>query len=318
MRDKWLIVFLLFLTSFLYAQTNNNEERFTRRIVWRGGANAFRYAVEIDRLEPRGYRSYLREYTTALYVDVTLPLGEYRFRIIPYDILDRPAEGTAWMHFEIRPPVRNDNNPIENEQMLIISADDYITETEPQDIPVREAQWEAPRIARFNTLGVSFGTTFADPLVTATIHGTYAPIRSLENIFLELGCEFGFVSIFDDVTSLYCINPFAHIGYFIPFRNEGGLFAGIGGGYMLGAYTFSYGKADINYLVANMTVGINIFDFLNISYTFKTNFDFLFKSEPADPIPGLRPGPTDRSVNNNGRRGGGASSKVSVGYVYRF
>jgi|GEM_PF-4271014 len=117
----FLLVFLFFigLTPFLEAQAADTPH-FARRIVWSGGDHALRYAVEIDRLENGTYQSHLRDFTMTLYIDVSLPQGDYRFCIIPHDILDRPADGTQWFHFEVRPPVIGS----ESEQMQVISIED--------------------------------------------------------------------------------------------------------------------------------------------------------------------------------------------------
>jgi hypothetical protein len=137
---------------------------------------------------------------------------------------------------------------------------------------------------RFNTLSVSTGSSFVDPLMTATIHGTYSPLRYM---YIELGCDFGFLSAFDDVENYYSIYPFTNVGLFLPFGEAGGFFAGAGIGYMTGMYSFSYGEYDICLFGVNVTTGVNLWDFLNISYTLRTNFTSL-------------------------------GNKLSIGYCYRF
>jgi len=311
-----LILALLFIiTPFLDAQSGNpdSEQHFSRRIVWTGGEHALRYAVEIDKLENGNYQNHSRGFTTSLYFDVSLPLGEFRFRIVPHDILDRPAEGTPWMHFEVRPAPRPDANQTanvspenpaiagasnnESEQFQIISIDDYDStgvlkpepEAEGREETNKESESERKSViteknAKFNTVGVSVGSSIIDPLVIATAHGTFAPMR---NLFMELGCDFGFISIYEDVERFFCIYPFAHLGLFMPFKNKGGFFTGAGGGYMTGNYTFSYGEAEINTWGVNVIAGINLWNVINISYTLKTNFEAM-------------------------------SHKIAVGYVYRF
>ena len=117
-----LVLLFMGLTPFLNAQQTD----FNRRIVWKGGENALRYAVEIDKSEAGSYLSQLREFTTSHQIDVSLPAGEYRFRIIPYDILDRPGEGTQWMTFEISAaPKVPELSRIEAGQIEVINVDDY-------------------------------------------------------------------------------------------------------------------------------------------------------------------------------------------------
>ena len=322
---RFCLACLLFTSLFSAmgaSALDDSSELFARRIVWKGGENALRYAVEIDRLENGVYQDHLREFTTVLYIDISLPLGDYRFRIIPHDILDRPSEGTQWIRFQVREPPKpkatdspkasananaagaassggeSGSASSNNKDVQVISADDHSADNKDQVIGNREGGTDSreskpdagtktdERAARFNTIGVSAGTSFIDPAVIATVHGSYAPLP-VENIFFELGCDFGFVSIYDDVKSFYCLYPFANIGYFYPFTKNIGFFASAGGGYTMGKYTFEYGEADINTFSVNLTAGVHLWNTFNISYSVKTNFS-------------------------------GASNKIAVGYVYRF
>jgi len=58
---------------------------------------------------------------------------------------------------------------------------------------------------------------------------------------------------------------------------------------MMGNYVFSYGEADSTLFAANFTAGVNLLDMITISYTLRTDF-----------------------------APGSASSKIAVGYSYRF
>jgi len=147
--------------------------------------------------------------------------------------------------------------------------------------------------AMLNTLGISMGSSISDPVIIITIRGTYAPIR---NLFLEAGCDFGFVSslktygvISYSAEKYYSMYLFVHTGLFLPFRRKGGWYIGIGGGYMGGEYTFKYAesKVAVSVFAVDVISGFNIGNFLDISYTARTDFG---------------------SFNN----------KISIGYTYRF
>ena len=161
---------------------------------------------------------------------------------------------------------------------------------EPRERPVRKPlEAEAYRL---HTLGVSAGTSFATPALIGTIHGTFSPFRSM---FLEAGLDLGLIyrGANDSVDGYYSLYPFIHAGYFLPFatraegRGAGGFYIGAGAGFMLADYSFSDNTVDIHIFALNLTAGIIIRDFLNISYTLRTNFE-------------------------------GASNKIAVGYVFRF
>ena len=285
----WFIFILLLFaaTPFLEAQSENTESRLIR-LTWAGGEHALHYAVEIERSENGNNRSYSRETTTSLHMDVSLPLGEYRFRIIPYDILGRPAEGTEWMHFAVHSARRG---PEHSEQIQVVDTDDY-------DPATGKLRTNSPF---FNTIGFSAGMSY-DPKYFIAVHGTFA---LKPNWFVEVGFDIGLRSTYqyepgyydqwgvyypnyeNDVEDYYSYYPYVNLGYFIPFNRRGGFLIGAGVGYMIGTYTFEYGEADVRVLSANFTAGINLLNFLNISYTLRTDF-------------------------------GSANSKIALGVVYRF
>jgi hypothetical protein len=113
-------LFAVFLAVFLfpglfsvYAQNSryfidaeSGEPRFIQRLVWSGGEYALRYEAVIE-LEWEGtYHNYHREFTTELYIDISLQPGSYRFRVIPYDVLDRPGNASEWKYIEVLPALQ--------------------------------------------------------------------------------------------------------------------------------------------------------------------------------------------------------------------
>jgi TolB-like protein len=142
--------------------------------------------------------------------------------------------------------------------------------------------------AKFWSIGFAGGTAFFVPWAIANVHGTIAPFK---NIFLEIGCDLGLIPGDPAVTEYYSLYPYAHLAYFIPFtgsNNKGGLYFGAGGGYLMAFYTFAEGEAPPqNIFAVDAVAGINLWNFLDISYTLKTNF-------------------------------AGVSNKLSVGISYRF
>jgi len=151
---------------------------------------------------------------------------------------------------------------------------------------------------RLHTVGVSLGSSFVDPAFIATIHGTFSPVR---NMFLELGVDFGFVSVYEDVESYFTIYPFARVGLFLPFtrvvrvdnvyktKSSGGWYIGAGAGYMGGSYDFAYSrdKIPVSVFAFDAVTGFNFGNVVDFSYSIRTDF-------------------------------GSISHKLSVGYVYRF
>jgi len=151
---------------------------------------------------------------------------------------------------------------------------------------------EVDKNDRLWTIGVSAGTSLATPLIIGTVHGTIAPIN---NLFLEIGIDAGLFTSFDPdeyyLDNYYSLYPFVHVAGFVPFGDKGGWYVGAGAGLMIVSYDFKYDDANANYsdtiFAVDITTGFNLFNFLDISYTLRTNFE-------------------------------GASNKISVGIVYRF
>jgi hypothetical protein len=79
------------------------EERYVQQLVWVGDEYTFKYEVVIERGEGRTYRAYSREFTEKPTLQISLPTGNYRYRIISYDYLDQPGGASEWVNLEIKP-----------------------------------------------------------------------------------------------------------------------------------------------------------------------------------------------------------------------
>jgi len=92
--------------SGYFIDTESGEPRFVQRLAWSGGEYALRYEVIIENSSNGTYRNYHREFTAGLYIDISLHPGSYRFRVIPYDILNRPGAASAWKYIEVLAALR--------------------------------------------------------------------------------------------------------------------------------------------------------------------------------------------------------------------
>ena len=145
----------------------------------------------------------------------------------------------------------------------------------------RAARFADP--TKFWSIGVSVGTTFADPWLIGTVRGTIAPFRYS---FLELGFDAGFISSVEGV-SYYSLYPFINAAFFLPFARFAGMYIGIGGGFMSAEYSLDAYTESKRIPAMNFTAGLNFWNFFDISYTLRTDF----KS---------------------------ASNKLALGFSYRF
>jgi len=109
-NKKYLLLVIIFFvfTSFLSAQTSGyfieekgDEVKYVQRFVWKGGEHTLYYEVVFEREINGAYIPYLKETTKAKFIEVSLPPGPYRFRVIPYDLLGRPTEGSPWSNIHV-------------------------------------------------------------------------------------------------------------------------------------------------------------------------------------------------------------------------
>ncbi|MCL2006844.1 MAG: CsgG/HfaB family protein [Treponema sp.] len=135
----------------------------------------------------------------------------------------------------------------------------------------------------FWTIGGHIGTSFSEPWFIGTVNGTLAPFKYS---FIQMGFDIGLISDANNIESYYSIYPFINYAAFLPFSNIN-IYTGLGIGYMFGERIFPEYIEFIRILAANLIIGLNLPNGIDISYTLRTNFI-------------------------------SASNKFSVGYTYRF
>ena len=132
--------------------------------------------------------------------------------------------------------------------------------------------------ARLWSVGVSAGTSFADPWVVGTVWATLAPLRWS---FVRVGLDIGFVSSRVNVEGYYSIFPFVHYALFVPFYDlpipfaMGGWHIGAGAGFMIEEHSFAHFALRGRAFMADFVTGFNVGNMLDISYTLRTDFSSL-------------------------------------------
>ena len=114
--------------------------------------------------------------------------------------------------------------------------------------------------------------------VGGTIQATAAPWR---NTFIRIGCDIfrGTHSDYDDFSS-WQIYPFAHAAFFLPvFGQRGGLYAGVGAGFMFVSYSDIVGDDTDRFFAMDVLALGAVFTFseqgawgLSASYVLRTDF----------------------------------------------
>jgi hypothetical protein len=93
-------------TAGFFMDPNSEEPRFIQWLRWSGGMYSLHCEVVIEKEEGGVYVSHFREFNTDNYLEISLPPGNYRFRVIPYDILGKPGTGTQWKQITVFSAVR--------------------------------------------------------------------------------------------------------------------------------------------------------------------------------------------------------------------
>jgi hypothetical protein len=97
--------------AHLYCSFELHAQAVTRyHLAWVSDAYALRYEVIIERQEASGFREMHREFTDMSFIEVPLTPGSYRFAVIPYNYLNKPAHASNWMSFEVRQALRPELN----------------------------------------------------------------------------------------------------------------------------------------------------------------------------------------------------------------
>ena len=137
------IVLFLGLAPFLCAQ--NAESRF--RFTWTGGEYALHYEVAIEREVDGTYITYLREFTKAPFIEVSLPLGHYRFQVTSYDILNRIEEISRWEDIDVR---------IADQSEVTDILPEMVSDTLKPILLIASAAWSPVLPVHGNSFGESF------------------------------------------------------------------------------------------------------------------------------------------------------------------
>jgi hypothetical protein len=116
------ILFFLFLPPALYAgeesyymERDGGEVHFFQRLAWKVDENALYYEVIVEQDESGAFQEIMRVAIEETVMEVSLNPGKFRYRVIAYDLLDRPGETPEWTYFDILPalePVITEMSPL--------------------------------------------------------------------------------------------------------------------------------------------------------------------------------------------------------------
>ena len=189
--------------------------------------------------------------------------GSYRF-VMSYEdgktevkTIEVGRDQSVKLEFSYRPRVRPERVP---------------RESIPRESIPKEPKEKTQRSdnLRFNSLGVSIGSTFAAPMYVGGLSGTFS---LWDKTFFELGLDIGFGTEKPEVEHSSVL-PYVRFSVFSPFADSGVLwYAGLGVGYSDSTFNFpDIGEYNEGIFAADFSVGLVLKSGLNFSYTLRTDF----------------------------------------------
>jgi hypothetical protein len=104
---KQTIVLFFLAAQILLAQEAEyrigDDGRFVQTLRWREQENVLYYRIEIEKQEEAGWGEAVSGETEAAAFELSLPPGNYRYRVQVYDFLGKLAGTSEWIHFAILP-----------------------------------------------------------------------------------------------------------------------------------------------------------------------------------------------------------------------
>ncbi|MDR2618740.1 MAG: hypothetical protein LBC62_07710 [Treponema sp.] len=74
---------------------------FVQHLEWEGTEYAFRYEVVLEQRKINTYTQVMRRIVEVSYVDVSIPAGEYRYKISSFNVLGRLEAESDWVYFRV-------------------------------------------------------------------------------------------------------------------------------------------------------------------------------------------------------------------------
>jgi len=104
LRFALLVVLSLFGRN-VWAQSGHYviEQRYVQQIFWTEDEYVLKYEVTVEKSESGIYSVYSKEFTESTNIQISLPPGNYRYRVVPYDFLEQPGEPSEWKTLFVKP-----------------------------------------------------------------------------------------------------------------------------------------------------------------------------------------------------------------------
>ncbi|GBU29537.1 hypothetical protein R84B8_03109 [Treponema sp. R8-4-B8] len=141
-RSLFFVLLFLCFINVLFCQEDDAGNK--HRIAWTKDDYALRYEVLIEKEENNKYSNFLREFTEEPFIYISLPPGNYRLRVIPYDFRDVPGKGTGWKNFKVLAVTTPDSESEPESQLVMEDPSPSFPEQEEVQTP-QQAENKTPK-----------------------------------------------------------------------------------------------------------------------------------------------------------------------------
>ncbi|GHU65412.1 hypothetical protein FACS189447_04290 [Spirochaetia bacterium] len=96
-----LIIFIFLFPVFVFSQEDEGASVFVQRLEWEKGAYADRYQVVLEMKRINDFAEVMRYIVQEPFLEVSLPSGQYRYKIFSFNVLGRLDDESPWEYFDI-------------------------------------------------------------------------------------------------------------------------------------------------------------------------------------------------------------------------
>jgi len=266
-KIRCFLFIMLLCVIAVVSRGQENDIGQKHRITWSKDRYALRYEVLIEKEGESGRGFFLREFTEETFILVLLPPGNYRLRIISYDVRGVAGRGTEWKELKVPEPqapllvkdeepsreLENDTAREEKITETVTQVDNLTEEKVPPEIltqsdefaedaaPINDEPKRAPPVKRRNLyIGL-----FAEGSGYTRYKSGFGGGLTIGGSFNGIGAGVNFMYAQDNEKYIF-MEALAHFRYYLPFfksaKNNTGLFLQADGGIVL----FAYDKPEIS------------------------------------------------------------------------
>ena len=227
------------LANALFGQQNNSD---TYPFHWKKDNYALRYEVLIEREEDGEYNNIWQEFTEDTFIVFLPPPGNYRWRVIQYDIFGLPGKGSEWKTFVVLDSTAQNSKPqlvMDVVPLSLSNQEEDTASAPPEPVAVQTGiVSRPPPVVRHKDI---FIAPFAEGLGYSRYSAAFGGGIVFGGSFNGMGIGLSLLYA-QDAESFISLEGLAHFRLYLSrVKNNTGFFLQAEGGIVL----FSFGQPEI-------------------------------------------------------------------------